>query len=225
VNLTLEGINSGPLLKDALGFEWLDGRAGIVLALAGQGVSERQMVESLNGTVDFKMLNGNIGGINLPKLVRSVEQGRLPSLDISQAEKTPFSELAATFVIANGIARNQDLRLVSQNARLTGAGTADLPRRLVDYTVNVKLSGSGKPPSEGTVVNFSNLEIPIRVEGSWDNPSFSIKGQEQLLDTIKQIGKNLKSQDVQDAIKGLLRGDPDGRVKPRDLLDKLLKKD
>ena len=225
INLTLEGISAGPLLKDALGFEWLDGRAGIVLALAGQGLSERQMVESLNGTVNLKTVNGTISGLDLPKLVHGIEQGRLPSLEISPAEKTPFSELAGTFVIANGIARNQDLRLISQNARLTGTGTADLPRRQVDYTLNAKLSGSGRPPGEGTVVNFSNIEIPVRVEGPWDKPTFSIKGQEQLTDTIKQIGKNLKSQEVQDAIKGLLRGDGEGRVKPRDLLDKLLKKE
>ena len=41
----------------------------------------------------------------------------------------------------------------------------------------------------------------------------------------KQIGKNLKSQDVEDALKGLLGGgDGQPRVKPRDILEKLFKK-
>ena len=51
-------------------------------------------------------------------------------------------------------------------------------------------------------------------------------GSEQAGQAIKQIGKNLKSQDVQDAIRGLLGGgDGQQKVKPRELLEKLLKKD
>ena len=61
--------------------------------------------------------------------------------------------------------------------------------------------------------------------GPWERPNFGIKGQEELSGTLKQIGKNLKSQDVRDALKGLLQGDGEKRVKPRELLDKLLKKD
>ena len=72
---------------------------------------------------------------------------------------------------------------------------------------------------------------PIRVEGAWEKPTFTpdlkgVLGSEQAGEAIKQIGKNLKSQDVQDAIRGLLGGgDGQQKVKPRELLEKLLKKD
>jgi hypothetical protein len=70
-----------------------------------------------------------------------------------------------------------------------------------------------------------NVEIPVRIVGSWDKPNISVAGQEQLIETVKEIGKNLKSKDVEEALKGLLGGgDGQQRVKPRDLLDKLLKK-
>ena len=46
LNLAFEGVSALPFLKDALGFDWLEGRGTITLALAGQGVSERQMVET-----------------------------------------------------------------------------------------------------------------------------------------------------------------------------------
>jgi len=49
-------------------------------------------------------------------------------------------------------------------------------------------------------------------------------GSEGLGDALKQLGKNLKSRDVQDTIKGLLHGDGDKRTR-RDLIDKLLKKE
>ena len=75
----------------------------------------------------------------------------------------------------------------------------------------------------GAVLNVANLEIPLRIDGPWSKPNLSVVGQENLAATVKQIGKNLGSRDVQDAIKGLFSGDGQ-RTKPSDLIDKLLKK-
>ena len=61
----------------------------------------------------------------------------------------------------------------------------------------------------------------MRIEGPWEKPNFSVKGQEQVLEAVKKI----KPQDVEDAIKGLLGGSDGQRVKPRELLDKLFKKE
>ena len=139
-NLMLEGISAQPLLKDALGFEWLEGQSTIAVALAGQGVSEREIVATLNGKVDLATNNGTIDAIDVGKILRGIEQGRFGGLRIAPGEKTPFSELAGTFTIANGIADNQDLRLVSPNMRVTGAGKFDLPARTLDYTVRPKVA-------------------------------------------------------------------------------------
>ena len=125
----LEGISALPLLKDALGFEWLEGRGTIALALAGQGASERQIVETLNGKVDMATANGAIDGFDVAKILRNIEQGRFAGLRVAPGEKTPFSELAGTYTIANGVAQNQDLRLVSPSLRVTGAGSVNLPQR------------------------------------------------------------------------------------------------
>lgn len=225
VNLNLDGVSAGPFLKDAAGFEWLEGRTSISVSLAGQGFSEREVVETLSGTVEIKTNNGNIAGINLPKVIRSMEMGQIPALQVQPSEKTAFSEFAGQFVIAKGIAQNNDLRLYTQNARINGVGTVNLPRRHLDYNVRAKVSGTGASPQQGAVVNFANIEIPLRVEGPWERPNIAIKGQEQILEGLKQIGKNLKNPEVQDALKGLLGGNSDGRVKPRELIEKLLKKE
>jgi AsmA protein len=87
-NLTLDGVSALPLLKDALGFDWLEGRSTIALALAGQGVSERQMIETLNGKVDMATVNGAINGIDVGKLLRNIERGRFGELGASAGEKT-----------------------------------------------------------------------------------------------------------------------------------------
>ena len=54
-NLTLDHVSALPLLTDALEFGWLDGRGTIVLALAGEGLSERQIVGTLRGKVELSV--------------------------------------------------------------------------------------------------------------------------------------------------------------------------
>jgi len=223
-NLMLEGISARPLLTDALGLDWLEGQSTIAVAIAGQGVTERQIITTLNGKVDMATANGSIDAVDVAKILRGIEQGRFAGLRVAAGEKTPFSELAGTFTIANGVADNQDLRLVSTNLRVTGAGSFNLPTRSLDYTVRPKIANLNAT-TERAVINLSNVEIPVRIEGPWEKPNISVAGQEQILEAMKQIGKSLKSQEVEDAIKGLLGGgDGQQKVKPRDILEKLFKK-
>jgi len=223
LNMLLEGVSAQPLLKDALGFEWLEGRSTLTVALTGQGGSERQVISTLSGKIDLATTGGTIDAIDVGKILRNVGEGRFTGLRVAQGEKTPFTELAGSFTIANGIADNQDLRLVSSNLRVSGAGSFNLPARTLDYTVRAKVA-SLNASTDRAVINLSNVEIPVHIDGPWDKPNFSLSGQEQLLDAVKQIGKNIKSQEVQDAIKGLLGEDGQQKVKPRDILEKLLKK-
>ena len=228
-NLTLDHVSALPLLTDALEFGWLDGRGTIVLALAGEGLSERQIVGTLRGKVELSVTDGAIVGVDIGRVLGGIEKGRFANLKTDPADRTPFSEFGGSFVVANGVAQNQDLRLNSPHLHVSGAGSANLAQRTVDYTVRPKIAAS--QAGDGSVVNLAGLEVPVRVEGAWEKPTFTpdLKGvlaSEQAGEAIKQIGKNLKSQEVQDAIRGLLGGgDGQQKVKPRDLLEKLLKKD
>lgn len=221
-NLRLENVATEPLLGDALGFSWLAGRGSIGLALTGRGVSERQIVQTLNGKIEVTATDGSVRGADVSKILRNIEQGRFLDVSLSPEEKTSFAEFAGTFTISNGIASNQDLRLTSANLKVTGAGTIDLPARTLDYTVRPKVVGSAG--GERAVVKLEDLEIPLRIAGSWEKPELELMGKDQIGEALKQIGKSLKSEDVQDAIKGLLGNGEGKRVKPRELLEKLLGK-
>jgi AsmA protein len=222
-DLKLEGVSASPLLRDALGVDWLDGRSTILVAAAGKGRSERRIVETLNGRVEARTSNGSLAGVDIDKLLNDIEHGKLTGLDIGPGEKTQFNDFTATFTIFGGVAVNQDLRLIGPRVRVTGEGTIDLGKRLIDYTLQPKISGGISAP--GAVLKVKDIEIPVRVEGSWEKPTYSVKGQERIADTLKQIGKNLKSEEVQEAIKGLIEGgEKQPRIKPRELLEKLLKK-
>lgn len=221
--LILNRVALHPFLADSLQFPWLEGTANMYLELAGQGITERQIVESLNGKVEISGTEGALIGLDVGKAMRGLARGRLPSLTPSPEEKTSFSALSATFIVTNGVAKNEDLKLVSSHLQLAGEGTVELGPRQIDYTMRTKISADQSDP--GATLKIGTIEVPISIAGPWERPAFGIKGQEQLTGTVKQIGKNLRSQEVRDAIKGLLQGDGEKRVKPRDLIDKLLKKD
>jgi AsmA protein len=229
VNVALDEVSALTLLTDALEFGWLDGRGTIAVALAGQGQSERQIVESLRGKVELTVTNGAIVGVDVGRMLGGIEKGRFSGLRTSPEDKTPFSEFSGSFVIANGVAQNQDLKLVSPHLQVSGSGSANLAQRQVDYIVRPKVAASHN--GDGSVVSLAGLEVPVHVEGPWEKPTFTpdvkaVLGSEQAGEAIKQIGKNLKSQEVQDAIRGLMGGgDGQQKVKPRELLEKLLKKD
>jgi AsmA protein len=218
VQLAIDGFSAQPLLKDASGVDWLEGRGRLALAVAGQGQSEREIVESLNGNVDLKLVDGALTGIDVTRLVRRLERGRLTVPN--RSDKTAFSELAATFTVANGLAHNKDLRLSSSHLQVSGSGVVNLGQRQIDYTVRPKLSAGPEKPTGRFVL--AGLEVPIRVHGPWESPDWTpdLKGlSSQAAEALKRIDPG----ELEEAVKGLLGKDGE-RIKPRELLDKWLKR-
>lgn len=197
-NLSLAGVSGLPILKDAAGFDWIDGKARIQIAIAGSGPTERAIVETLNGKAEFGFADGAIIGFNLPQMIRGLSQGRLSGFSRVPTEKTDFSEAAASFQIRNGVAETKDLRASSPLIRLTGAGNVNLPQRQIDAVLRPKLVGSLTGQQGGAIPDLSGLELPIKVKGSWERPQVApdvdglLKNPNQAVDTIKEIGKQLQ---------------------------------
>jgi AsmA protein len=226
-NLALVSVSMPGLLGDALGLEWLDGRGNVTLALAGQGQTERQIVEGLNGKLDMAVADGAMIGADVGKIIARLQQGRFTNLTPAPGDRTPFSELSGRFEIVNGVATSRDMRLVSTHVNLDGEGTFALGERQMNCELRAKISGGKR--GEGTALNVGSLELPVTISGPWERPTYGIKGQEQILETVKQVGKRLKSKDVDQTIRGLIGGDKEERAKARekarDLIEKFLKKD
>jgi AsmA protein len=226
-DLALDNVSYRPLLKDALGLEWLTGRGKMTLSLSGKGESERKIIETLKGKAELAIGSGEFSGIDVGKLLRAIEQAQFQRLEVAPQDKTPFSELAGTFQINNGVAETSDLRLIGPYMRLSGSGSSNLVERSADFSVRLKFAETA--PSEGAVIKVSGLEIPMHVAGPWERLAFKpdLKGiatSEQASEAIRQIGKNLNSPEVREAVKGLLSGDGQQRPKAKELLEKLLKK-
>jgi uncharacterized protein involved in outer membrane biogenesis len=222
-SLKLADLSLLPLLGDAAGVGWIDGRGTVALDLAAQGRSAEQIVETMRGKAQLAVADGALTGIDIDRGLRALQRGRLDRLAPRHEDRTPFSELSGSFDIVDGVAKNQDLKLVSAHLQLSGEGTVELARRRIDYTLQTKIAGG--PPDDGAALRVGTIELPISVKGPLDRPEFAIKGQEGLTDAIRQIGRNLRSREVQDAVKGLIGGDGDKRTKPSELIERLLKKE
>lgn len=229
INLIVDGVDALPLLKDAAEMDWLSGKGKLELAVAGQGANQMQIADTLNGKADFTFANGAIVGWNIPGLVRNLQQGKFSGLGKSPSEKTDFSEFAASFAIAQGIATNQDLRLTSPLLRVGGAGRVLIGARQLDYQLRPKIVAS--LDGQGGAQGLGGLEIPVKLTGPWEKPKIEpdlggvLKDPNQAIGAIKEIGKNLKGKNVNEALKNVLPKGADGQtVKPSQLLDQLLKK-
>lgn len=236
-NFKLDGVSALPFLKDSANFGWISGNANVALQLTANGASQLQLIESLNGTAGFQFADGAIVGFNLPGAIRGLTQGNLGGFKTAPSEKTDFSALGATFTIVNGVAQNQDLQLISPMLRVTGSGTARMPERTVDYTIRPKLIAA----AEGQQGNAeaSGIEVPVRITGSWDKPSYRpdfkavLSDKDKTVETIKEIGKKFKGKNANEIVDQLFgkKADEDpsstaatNKKKAKDLLNKFLGK-
>ena len=229
-DLALDGIAALPLLKDAADLDRLTGKGRLTLALAGRGASERQIVETLNGKVEFAFTDGAIIGVNIPEMARNLGKGNLAGLDTAPTDKTDFSEMTSSWSISSGIAENQDLKLVSPLLRLSGSGRVALPAREVDYMLRPKLVAS--LAGQGGAQDLAGVEVPVRVHGPWDDPKYTpdIAGalkNPKTVDAIKEIGKQFKGKKADEIVNDLLGGGEggggeSGKSKGKKLLEQFL---
>ena len=228
--IRLSDVSGLPLLRDAAKFERLDGRGTLRLEVAGQGSSQAQIIASLLGNGSFTFTDGAIVGINIPKMIRGLQNGQLTNLKAVKSERTDFSSLTATFQITKGIVHNNDLKLIGPLLRMSGGGTISLPPRRLDYTVRptviASLQGQGRGAGQSSSP-LAGLEIPLRIHGSWDNPKVAAdfgaiaRDPNKALKTIKQIGKSFKGKSAKKALNDLLgKG---GSSKAKSLLNGLFR--
>lgn len=165
----LINLDALPFLTDLAGFGRIEGRAALAVDVTTAGGSQRDMAAAMNGQASVRFSNGSIRGINLARMMRSLSIETLVGWQASPQQSTDFSELSASFSIADGIARNADLSLIGPLVRVSGAGTVDLPQQTLDFRVDPKLVASLQ--GQGATGEEAGFGVPIRVTGPWARPN------------------------------------------------------
>ena len=188
VNGSLTDVQLGPVLRAVSGKpEKLTGRARVTTRLSGTGLDADSLKKTLAGTVDLKVLDGALKGINIARFFREAE-ARLTGGDVdavSEAEQTDFSDLSATLQLGGGVVRNQDLSMRSPLLRVGGEGSANLISESIDYLVKATLVGTLTGQGGKSLDQVRDVTVPVRVTGSFDEPKFTLDAEALLSGAVK----------------------------------------
>jgi AsmA protein len=205
----LGGVAIGPLLRDALNNNLLEGRGDVALDVQTGGATVSAMKKTLTGTAKLALRDSGLKGINLGELLRKAKSLRgsnpPPEQGAGPAERTDFTELEASFVIKNGVAHNDDLSAKSPLLRLAGSGDIDIGANSIDYVLKASVVASSGGQGGKELAELRGVTVPVKITGPLDAPRFRADLGAAAGDAVKQRAEEKLKERVQDRLKGLLR--------------------
>ncbi|MDD5250677.1 MAG: AsmA family protein [Rhodocyclaceae bacterium] len=179
VKENLAGVDINPLLKDAAGKDLIAGRGSVVLDVATHGETVAAMKKALSGSASLALKDGALKGINLAQSLRELKAKFSTRQDAVQqakaTDKTDFSELSASFKIANGVAHNQDLAVKSPFLRLAGSGDIDIGNGTMNYLAKASVVATAGGQGAADLAHLKGLTVPVRASGPFDKLSYRIE--------------------------------------------------
>ncbi len=173
----LSDVQALELLTQAAGFDRLSGTGSLSFDLRTSGASQAEIMRRLSGDADFTFADGAITGVDLGRIARAGRDlltggvGGLASA-WSSRESTDFSELSATFTVADGVARTNDIAMLSPLLRVRGDGEISFAGQSLDLTLRPSVVASAE--GQGGVADLDGLEVPVRLYGPWASPEQEI---------------------------------------------------
>lgn len=164
----VRGVDVGALANAAFESKRLVGRGDANIALSGAGSTDTQLIKSLAGKIDLNVREGAVNGVDLwyelRRAIALVKRTAAPTR--TEPVRTPFKTLSGSATLANGVVRNEDLRIDMDYLKARGKGTLGVDSLAVNYRLVAEVY---KLPSEGAgseMVDVKALEIPIAVTGT-----------------------------------------------------------
>jgi AsmA protein len=211
MNLNVAGVQVGPLLRDVLEKDILEGVTTAQLNLSMAGDQPDKIKQTLNGNGQLRFNDGAIVGIDLAGMVRNAKAAFGLAQKPSERPRTDFAELSAPFTIKNGLVNTPQTSLKSPLIRVLAAGDANLVTEAIDFRVEPKVVGTIK--GQGDTADRTGLMVPVIVSGTFSDPQFKpdLAGvaQKQLKGVLEGTEKPedlLDKDKLEDTGKGLLKG-------------------
>jgi AsmA protein len=211
MNLNVAGVQVGPLLRDVLEKDILEGVTTAQLNLSMAGDQPDKIKQTLNGNGQLRFNDGAIVGIDLAGMVRNAKAAFGLAQKPSERPRTDFAELSAPFTIKNGLVNTPQTSLKSPLIRVLAAGDANLVTEAIDFRVEPKVVGTIK--GQGDTADRTGLMVPVIVSGTFSDPQFKpdLAGvaQKQLKGVLEGTEKPedlMDKEKLEDTGKGLLKG-------------------
>jgi len=213
LNLNLQGVQVGPLLKDFTQKEIIEGMLKAEVAVNMKGDNGELIKQSLNGKGDLLFTDGALIGLDLAQMARNIKSGFTLEQQ-GEKPKTDFAELHAPFSITNGLVNTSETSLRSPFVRVIATGDANLVNEALDMKVKPTIVNTIK--GQGDEEKRGGLAIPVLVGGTFKAPKFSPDLESMVKDQIpteEDLSEILKTGEVPEErkeqleqAKGLLKG-------------------
>lgn len=207
------GVRALQLLQTAADFDKLDGKMQAKIAVRSTGNSQRAIMSNMSGTVFAIFQDGQIRGLNVAQMIRSLTASPLNGWQENSQQATDLTQLSASFKIDKGQATTYDLNLVGPLVKVTGVGTIDLGTKQMGFRVEPKLVMTTE--GQGRTSDPVGFGIPVIIDGPWSEPriypemSGILENPDQAYAKLREMGKGLFGKDgagLGAAIGGLLGG-------------------
>jgi AsmA protein len=202
---TLANVAVGPLVKDLMGRDALEGQGNVTLDVTAAGATVSAMKKALGGTARVALRDGAVKGFNLTEALRKTKvafgskSAQQQPADTSQ--RTDFSEMTASFAIKNGVAHNDDLDIKAPLVRVGGAGDIDIGNSKLDYVANATVVATSKGQGGAELDHLAGLTVPVKVSGPFDAPKYEVDYR-----SLASGAAKAKAQEkVQDKLRDLLK--------------------
>lgn len=172
-----------PILQDLLGKDTasISGESNLTMTINTRGASVNTLMQKLNGEFGLNAGESILHGVDVEYFVRGVvadylQQKKLPIREDWRGVESPepttaLKQLRANATIRNGVVSNKDLLLQASRFKVTGQGSADLPKQQMNYTAVVDLE-----PLERKTTAEKLLDIPVtvNVKGAFAAPVINV---------------------------------------------------
>ncbi len=222
VHKRVQGVDVRPLLQTLAQTDLLEGKGDLEVEAQGSGLSEQALRSRMQGKVNLRLSDGALHGINLAQMIREARAtltGKGAD-QVKEVRKTDFSALTASFQIADGVARSDDIQLFAPALRVKGQGQTALVPETLDFLFLTSVVESSKGQGGKSVDELKDITIPVRIGGHWQAPSYKLDVKELLSNN-----KVLEEKARQEAERGLkkLLGDKADNEGVKGVADQLLK--
>lgn len=219
--MSLAGISIEPLLMDLAQRNVLSGTGSLALDLKTAGANAYAMKSSLGGTLQVRLRDGAVKGINLTQTLRELKAALKPesqdeTVAADTSKQTAFSEMDADLAFTKGVASVKRLNVVSPLLRVTQGepATIDFVKSELDLVARARVVNPAADPEGKELIDLKDVTIPVHVRGPFEKPSYTLLWKDAIAGILKRslenklreavTGKGKGGAAVDKALKGLL---------------------
>lgn len=197
---------------DYLDSEMFSGTGRIDIDVSANGSNMGQLIRDLDGNASFAFSDGAWEGVDVwyeLRRARAVLQRSAAPERPSGPPRTPFSDISASGVVADGLLTTKDLSATFPFLSLTGAGTVNLIDSKLDIAATAAISKTDYVTGEPLMADFAGDSLPLKVGGTLDSPSilpdFGAILEQRAKDAVEEATEE-KKEELENRLRDRLRG-------------------